>query len=132
MNKKNVLVVDDEAINHFLCQKIMDSLHWINTTYSAFNGIEALAILEDHCRGIKLFPDLILLDLHMPLMNGVEFLKEYWKLECLNGKQHEAIIVIVSSSQDPDERNQIESLGINDFIPKPISLERVNLLVNKF
>ncbi len=132
MKKRNVLVVDDEAINHFISRKILENVRLVNKTYCAFNGKEALAILEDHCKGITLFPDLILVDLHMPVMDGIEFLRKFWQIECLNGKQRDVLIAVVSSSENPCDRNEMESLGIQHFIPKPISFEKITQLLKDY
>lgn len=120
---KNVLVVDDDYIAHFLSERLLSRLDFIDNIYAAFNGLEALAILENMCRGVLALPDLILLDLHMPVMNGLEFLRAFRKLECLQGK--EVAIVVLSSSENPVEHSEVRRLGIAHFIQKPITVEKI-------
>ena len=121
MEKKNILVVDDESINHFIYEKLLNTIGWSNKVYSAYSGSEALEILKDHCRGLVSMPDLILLDLHMPRMNGLEFIREFNALDCLEGKQERVVIAVVSSSLDPDEHEKARLLGARHIFSKPLS-----------
>ena len=125
-NKKNVLVVDDDSTAHFLVEKVFGSLKLINNIYKAFNGREALQVIEKYCNGVISIPHLILLDLHMPIMNGIEFIEALRDIECLKGRK--IAIAVVSSSDCPRELERIHQLGIEHVLQKPISAEQFSRL----
>jgi len=73
-------------------------------------------------------PDLILLDLHMPRMNGFDFIREFKALDCLEGKQDRVVIAVVSSSLDPAEHEKARSLGARHIFSKPLSSDQLESL----
>jgi CheY-like chemotaxis protein len=121
MNSKNILIVDDEAVNHLLYQKMLNSSGWSNTVYCAYNGMQALEILEIRCREELVIPDLILLDLHMPRMDGIEFMAALRGIECLEGRHDKIVIAVVTASMDPVEFEKARSLGVRHIFSKPLS-----------
>lgn len=125
-NKKNVLVVDDDNTAHFLVEKVIGSLKMINHVYRAFNGREALQVIEKYCSGLIGIPHLILLDLHMPIMNGIEFIEALRDIECMKGRK--IAIAVVSSSDCPRELERIHQLGVKHVLQKPISAEKLSRL----
>lgn len=108
--KKNILIVDDSALMRRVLSDIINETEEYHALYTAANGLEALELLKNHTD-----IDAIFLDMHMPKMNGVEFMK-YIK------KQHISCHVIIFSSQatrDGDETLEALALGAIDFIRKP-------------
>ena len=77
--KKNILLVDDDKIFNFLSEKTITSLGLANEINFAANGKQALEILDRCKKGQLQMPDIIFLDLDMPVMNGYEFLEEFAK-----------------------------------------------------
>ncbi|PZR10355.1 MAG: hypothetical protein DI539_21255 [Flavobacterium psychrophilum] len=117
--KKNVMVVDDDIFVHTLSERIMTSLDCLKNMYSAFNGKEAIDLLQRYCINLANMPDIILLDLNMPVMNGIQFLKDVNTVECLD--THKLTMVMISSSIDPREIEEAKALGIKYFFSKPVS-----------
>jgi len=105
-----VLIVDDSAYVRNLLERILNFSPFIEVIAKARNGKEALEIVE------KLSPDIVLLDLLMPEMDGLTFIKEQMKRQPIRI----IIVSIVSASQ----RSIIDSLsaGAIDFIKKPTAL----------
>lgn len=128
MNSKNILVVDDEGVNHLLYKKMLNSSGWSNTVYSAYNGIQALDILEDRCRGDLVIPDLILLDLNMPRMSGIEFIAALQGIKCLEGKRDRIVIAVITASMDPVEFERARSLGVRHIFSKPLNKLQLELI----
>ncbi|PZR25580.1 MAG: hypothetical protein DI538_27220 [Azospira oryzae] len=122
-NKKNVLVVDDDSVVHLLSERVMSSFNWINKIYKASNGREGLQILDEYCRGLISLPNLILVDLHMPIMDGFQFIQEFQKMKCLEEK--EILTVVISSSIDPMDADRIRALGVKYHFSKPISYDAI-------
>ncbi len=105
----SVLVVDDSALMRNLISRIVDSTPGLRTADKAMNGVFALQKIP------KCHPDVIVLDIEMPEMNGIEFLKERKRLGI------EIPVVILSSVAKSGAQVTMEalSLGASDFITKP-------------
>lgn len=85
---------------------------------TASNGIQALELLQKYTVDGSPLPDIILLDLVMPGMDGFTFISALTELN-LPGADHMKI-VIVSSSVDPRDKSQAEALGITHYLQKPV------------
>ncbi|HSX32766.1 MAG TPA: response regulator [Candidatus Saccharimonadales bacterium] len=104
-NKQRILIVEDERALNKSYKRILETAGYSVTT--AYNGKEALAAVANE------EPELILLDMEMPVMDGLAFLKAY------NLAEHEAVKVMVFS--DSDNRKQIDAayrLGAAHFVLK--------------
>ncbi|MFC1916804.1 PleD family two-component system response regulator [Chloroflexota bacterium] len=126
----SILIVDDDPDMREALTIILESREY--ETISARDGIEALAKLKAER------PDLMILDLLMPKMDGFEVLKELGKNEW--SQYRETPIIILSSVREESSRRryQLETsmeMGVEDYIEKPIShailLKRVEALLNK-
>lgn len=105
--KKKVLVVDDSPIMTLIIGGIVNEDPLLQVTEYAGDGIEALAKVD------KVKPDLILLDLEMPKMNGIEFLKQ------VRFKSQAKVLVITAESPSSSKVAQARGLGIDGIIFKP-------------
>lgn len=113
MNRHTILLVEDDELDVISVKRSLAQLKTEYDLLCAFNGIEALEILRD----ATVLPDVILLDLNMPRMNGIEFLKE---LRANPGLREIRVFVMTTSSESTD-REKAESLGISGFIIKPLN-----------
>ena len=113
---KNILVVDDSALMRRTISDIINSDEELHNDKYAVNGEDALRILE---AGGKF--DAIVLDINMPKMNGIEFLR------VLNKNRRKEKVVIVSTIAKEGGRETIQALelGAFDFVTKPDSLAEV-------
>jgi CheY-like chemotaxis protein len=115
----SILLVDDDNIFNFLNRKVLVGMGVTDDIHVALNGNEALKLLNDYFSGTQSFPRVIFLDLNMPIMDGFGFIEAFQRL---NSAQNEStLIVIVTSSQNPDDLKRAKELGINHYITKPIS-----------
>jgi len=105
----SVLVVDDSALMRNLVSKIIEATPGLKVADKAMNGIFALQKIP-HCN-----PDVIVLDLEMPEMNGIEFLKERRRL----GLEMPVIILSSVATEGAAITMEALSLGASDFITKP-------------
>jgi CheY-like chemotaxis protein len=113
--KRTILLVEDDELDVISVQRTLKKLNVDYNLYVAYNGKEALALLNDPVKPIT--PDVILLDLNMPKMNGIEFLRalrEYDQFRSLE-------VFIMTTSAESSERLKAEELGISGFIIKPLS-----------
>ena len=127
---KNVLLVDDDDIFNFLNAKTLQSLGFVNDIHTALNGKQAIDLFNDYFGGSKPLPDIILLDLNMPIMDGFSFLEAFRRLD-LPGKD-QVRVVIVTSSDSPNDIKRAKDLGVNQYLTKPLEAEslRKALMMN--
>ncbi len=119
---KSVLVVDDDNICNFLTVKALKKANIKGDIDVVLNGLEAINRLKEN----NTFPDLILLDINMPVMDGIDFLRQY-KSEGFEGKTK--IAMYTSSIREIDKFKALEYKDVFDFIHKPISQEKlINLI----
>ncbi|HOQ75096.1 MAG TPA: response regulator [Thermoclostridium sp.] len=115
-----VLVIDDNALDNAVLRNYLynERLNLL----SALNGREALDMLEG--RNV----DVIVLDLVMPVMDGLEFLKAFKKTS-----YYDLIPVIIITSQDSEEtiKSVISEYEVFDYVIKPLDQVRRLILVNK-
>ena len=113
--KRTILVVEDQLLSQVVIIATLES-HGFNCI-AAENGQEALELLTiRHC-------DLILTDLKMPVVDGVEFIKIIRNREKLKGEK--AIPIVVLSAVKGEMAIEAKQLGINDFFIKSISIDKL-------
>jgi len=121
MNVKNILLVDDDSVCIFLTRNILQRLGFVNNIQTALNGKQALEFFNECTAGSKYLPDVILLDLDMPVMGGFDFLETFRRLHSQDIAKVK--IIIVSSSDNPDDIGRAKELGVNQFLTKPLQME---------
>ncbi|SRR5258705_2361055 len=115
---KNVLLVDDDSIFNFLNKEILLRMGLVNDIHTALNGKQAIDLFNDYYGGSKPLPDLILLDLNMPIMDGFGFLEAFRKLDLPDKDQVK--IVVVTSSNSQDDVRRANDLGVSQYLTKPL------------
>ena len=115
----NILIVEDNAINQILAQRLLERFG--HKTAVAANGLEALKALSTHSY------DLILMDCHMPEMDGYQATEEIRRREG-NGP-HVPIVGLTANATD-DVREDCMRAGMDDFITKPIGFDELNRVVD--
>jgi|SRR6476660_3772900 len=114
MKKNIILLVEDDELDVISVTRSLRNLGDDYELHTAYNGIEALGLL----RGTnKLVPDVVLLDLNMPKMNGLEFLKTIRNDNDLKDLK----VFVMTTSADSTDREQTNSLGISGYIIKPLN-----------
>jgi CheY-like chemotaxis protein len=121
--KKDILVVDDDSIANFLIERIVTSTGFVRNIQKALNGKQALEIFENNLRSAAPVPEVVLLDLNMPIMNGFEFIRAFRAME-FSQKQN-TLIILVTSSSNPADIATAKQLGIKYYLTKPLSADRL-------
>ena len=119
----NILFVEDDAIEVMMFNRVVQKTGFNHRLIEANNGEEALAIL----RAKEVIPDIILLDLNMPKLNGIEFLKIIKNDEELN---HIPTIIFTTSNNHRDIF-KCYKIGIAGYIIKPLKYDDYLVLVKK-
>jgi two-component system, chemotaxis family, chemotaxis protein CheY len=115
-----VFIIDDDPIHQRIAQ-IMISKHQLYDEFVSYTeATEAIDFLRNNKDIVESLPDVILLDLNMPVMDGWGFLEEYEKIE--NSLAKEITIFIVSSSVDEKDISRSQSYSfVKGFISKPLT-----------
>jgi CheY-like chemotaxis protein len=119
---KIIFLIDDDAISNFINTKIIQA-HFPFTVVAFTNAMEALQELKQYqTSGSDSIPDLIFLDINMPVMDGWEFLDEFQKLpDFLLAKCN---ITMLTSSLDRDDIEKSKKYRcVLGFISKPLTVE---------
>jgi putative two-component system response regulator len=110
MSKAKILVIDDDTMNLRMAQHILEKDYEV---LCAKSGAEGLAILQTNV------PDLILLDLHMPEMNGFEVLEKIHEMDAISE------IPVIFLTEDSERKTEVEifKAGAMDYVQKPFSVD---------
>lgn len=112
-SNKPVLLAEDDEVDVMSVQKAFKSLHITNELIVVGNGEEALNYLKDN-KNVK--PCVILLDIKMPLMDGIEFLKIIKTDEELR----RIPVVVLTTSTNENDRMETFKLSIAGYMAKPV------------
>jgi CheY-like chemotaxis protein len=125
MNQPFILCfIDDDEVYHYTVTRSLKSLGLTKKILVFSDGEQAMWFLIDNIANNENLPDVIFLDLNMPVMNGWQFLEEYVKLKPRIGKI--ITIYVVTSSSDPVDLERAKSIGeISDYIIKPVKPEMI-------
>ncbi|WP_114789457.1 response regulator [Niabella yanshanensis] len=121
--RKNVLVVDDDPVFKLIARKLFErSGDFFEVTF-AENGLEAIELLRAMIdEKLKSIPDIILLDIEMPIMNGWGFMEEFVKLP--EEATQDISVYTVSSSIAQEDKNRTASYPqIKAYITKPLTVD---------
>jgi CheY-like chemotaxis protein len=125
---KQVFLIDDDEVFVFLTKKIIERSE-VDVQLSVFkNGQEAIDFLERAVSDTDLLPDVILLDLNMPVMDGWEFLSIY-KTFNLREKKHIELYVVTSSISPYEVERARNIKEVQEFIVKPIAKEKFKEII---
>lgn len=130
----NILLVEDDEIDVMNVKRAFKKYQITNPLFTAGNGVEALAMLRSHAGQPPKVPinrRLILLDLNMPKMNGLEFLHAIRMEEDL---KRTPVIVLTTSDEDKD-RIEAYNLNVAGYILKPVTFANfaeVMIALNKY
>jgi CheY-like chemotaxis protein len=119
MGKKRILLVEDDADDVFLIGHAFERAGLKDQISSAENGRAAVVLFENFAAqpDCKDAPEFILLDLNMPVMNGLDFLR--WLRS--NARWRTLPVVVLTTSEDPRDISAAYELGANAYLVKPSS-----------
>ncbi|CAN5193437.1 N/A [soil metagenome] len=116
---KNILLIDDDEVSNYLTGMIFKSLEKPPDYLVVKNGEEAIFYLNNR----KKLNLLIILDIHMPVLDGFEFLEQLKDITIKNS--HLVEVILCSASFSPRDYDKAKEYEILDFISKPITKEKL-------
>lgn len=127
---KTLTLVDDDDIFVFLTKRTIEETKLVELIKVFENGLYALNFLKENKDNTDALPEIILLDLSMPIMNGWQFLEEFTILNPMMGKT--ITIYICSSSISPDDVARAKAISeVSDYIIKPVNKEKLIDLIKR-
>ena len=118
----SVLLVDDDTTNNFLNELLFQQLGVTDTLLTAEDGTRALEIIENTTGPDE--PALILLDVNMPGMGGIEFLEAYRRLP--KAQRGATVIIMLTTTMDARDLSRLEELNIAGLVSKPLTKEKID------
>lgn len=125
---KSILLVDDDHVTQFINRALIKKLKLCQDVKLAMNGEEAIHYLKLNCQQDHNCPDLILLDLNMPVMDGFEFLHEYENFFS-EDKRKPKIVVLTTSSSPNDIKRIFKFSSVSDYLTKPLTEEKLGSII---
>lgn len=126
----SICIIDDDEIYTFLLKKTLKKINVCIDIIEYINGLDGIEKIKDLIEHQEDLPDLILLDINMPLLDGWEFLEEYKKLKQKIDKRI-SIYIVSSSISNTDIEKAKSHLEVIDFLTKPIDAQTlINICKN--
>jgi CheY-like chemotaxis protein len=116
--RTNIMIIDDSYTNRVLLKAVLDDLD-INVT-EVSSGLKALKLLNGTS------PDIILLDMCMPQMNGIDFLKEMKERNIM------IPVIVISVLDDQTYMKQALQHGANEYLIKPLEINKLLTTIARF
>lgn len=125
---REILLVDDSPSDQYLHRRLLERLDCADRITEAAHGRAAL----EHLQSSERPPDLIFLDINMPLMNGWEFLEAYAKLP--EERRSRAVIVMLTTSSNPDDRERAARWSelVSGYIEKPLDVTEMESILRDY
>jgi len=124
------MLIDDNVHDNFFHERVIRKAEVAEMVIVQKKALDALNYLRTTAHRSTEYPNLILLDINMPGMNGWDFLEEFKQLE----KEKQApVIVMLTTSQNPDDEVRAQTAGIvADFRSKPLTRPMLEEIITRF
>ena len=109
-----ILFVDDDMATNYLNKRLIKKLGVVQKAVFCRNGREALDYLEASEAADYVRPNLIFLDINMPVMDGFEFLQAYEGLD--EDKRASEVVVMLTTSLMDNDQQRAENLGVSEYL----------------
>lgn len=132
MNVINILLVEDDTLDVMDARRTLDRMDILYKMQVAKNGEEALEYLREVSQTGGVRPNIILLDLNMPKMNGTELLAQIRNMD----EWKDIKVFIITTSEEKEDKEVTQELGVSGYIVKPLkfnnpsSIDSFNLMID--
>jgi len=124
-------IIDDDTIYHFILTSIINKNKLAESILSFLDGEKAIQYLTENKMNNEKIPDVLFLDVNMPIMDGWMFIEEYARIKTDITKK--TLVFMLSSSANPIDIERAEKISeISNYIIKPINLEEVKIIFDSY
>ena len=124
---QEILLIDDNSFINYLNKNTLLEMGIVKNIHVAYDGFEALKYLKD-CKEKNTMPDLILLDIIMPMVDGTDFIKWVKVLNLLNSSTK--IIALTGGGYDA-RITELKQLGLDEILYKPLDKKHFIEVIQK-
>ena len=126
----NVVLIDDDDISNFLTAIVLKRAQVTQKINIFQDGYNALEWLQEKSHENKSQPNLILLDLNMPAMDGFEFLTAYRELRSL---YNNSVVVVLTTSDSVDDHEHLKEFPeVEVYLNKPLTEDNLSYIMDKY
>jgi len=118
-----VFLIDDDTINNYISESIIKKSGFTDTVNVFLNGQDAWHTIKSNSEN----PQLILVDINMPVMDGLEFLEQYGN----SGKDDSVIYLMHTSPLTIEQSNRLKNLPVKGSLLKPLTREKFQTIIEK-
>lgn len=125
-----VLLIDDDGIDNFINERIVTSTNFAETVLVKTTVKDSLDYLKSNAGDELKLPEIIFLDINMPVVDGFEFLEQFEKIYAANDAiKKKCKIIVLSSSVSPEDINRVSlNPRVYKYINKPLSENYLNAI----
>ena len=124
-------IIVDDTIYHFILTSIINKNKLAESILSFLDGEKAIQYLTENKMNNEKIPDVLFLDVNMPIMDGWMFIEEYARIKTDITKK--TLVFMLSSSANPIDIERAEKISeISNYIIKPINLEEVKIIFDSY
>jgi CheY-like chemotaxis protein len=125
-----ILIVDDDAISNYLTRRLLEfNMEMATSIFTAVNGEDAISFIKQYYVKKHTLPEIIFLDINMPVCDGFEFIHRFNELSYAS--KAEVQIVVLTTSSSSTDLDKMKSLGIKYYLNKPLNQDKLNDLFSK-
>lgn len=124
-------LIDDDQVFQFITSKTLKKINPSVNIEKFLDGEEGMNRIKGCLQNQKELPDVVLLDINMPFLNGWEFLKEFQTIE--HQLEKEVHIYMLTSSDDPDDLKRAKEFSeLSGYLIKPVTEQELEVLIRDF
>lgn len=131
MNKFNcTLIIDDDPVSCFINSELISEIGLTRHSHSVNNGAAALDYIDEQCNQPneeRNCPNIVLLDLNMPVMDGFEFLEELRERSMLLLSKFK--IIVLTSSTNPQDLERAKRYNVDGYLNKPLCTDKLRKIL---
>ena len=125
------MLVDDDQNDNFFHEREIKKINPLITVIEKTTGLDGLEYLKSNKKNKEVVPDLIFLDINMPVLDGWDFLEKYNQLD--KELQDLVVIIMLSTSGYPEDIERAMSYScVSDYIIKPLTKEKLENIIKRY
>ncbi|TAH42586.1 MAG: response regulator [Bacteroidetes bacterium] len=122
-----VMLIDDTEVDAYISKRMLTKSNFSSEIMEFYSAEKALDYLQENSKNYDALPQIIFLDIHMPAMNGFDFLEKFQSIKC-EIRDFCKVVMLTSSVDENDVQEAKKYPGILKFLIKPLQLDQLQSL----